>query len=88
MREQTLIREKISMRWRIVVFIVVYGLVGACVVFAISEISRLPTIVVSLLIGFVGIRIADRVGQGFGIPPIFGRTREPVESTKSPPSGL
>lgn len=58
-------------------FIVLYGLVWACVGFTAVTVFNLPSYAAIVLVP-VGIALADRTGQGFGVEPFKRRSDDPA----------
>lgn len=64
------------------VFILLYGLVIACVGFTIITLFGLPSYFTTIL-AVPAVFLADRVGQGFGVQ-IFRRSERPAELKNQP----
>ncbi|WP_344342987.1 hypothetical protein [Agrococcus versicolor] len=61
---------------RSVLFLSIYAAVGGCVAFTIGAVLGLPAFVVGPVTGAIGIAVMDRVGLGFGIPPMRRRAQQ------------
>jgi hypothetical protein len=61
---------------RTLLFLLVYAAVGGCVAFTIGTVLGLPALLVGPLVGVLGIAVMDRVGHGFGVPPMRRRPQQ------------
>jgi hypothetical protein len=72
------------MVFRKAAFLVLYASVGGCVAFTVANVLGLPGYAVGLVVGVVFIRLADRVGRGFGVAPILAPNERPTPRGEKP----